>query len=308
MTSDGTKKTKAKGIILLLLCSMIWGSSFAAQAVGMESVEAFTFLAIRTLFGAAFLFPVILIKDAVAAKRSKPVPYEVKKKERRKLLTYGLLLGLVFEIAQIFQQYAFLYSTSGKIAFITALYMFFTPIFGLFLKKRVPLLTWISVMIGFVGLYFLCINPADLADINRGDILSFICSMFYGVQILMVERFARETDGIKLSFTQFFVAGVISAVLMLIFDTPTIPHIRTALPALLYSGIMSCGFAYTFQILGQKYTEATIASLLMSLESVFAVLTGALVLHERMTGREALGCVIMFAAILLSQAPAKKRA
>ncbi|MBQ6540067.1 MAG: DMT family transporter [Oscillospiraceae bacterium] len=148
---------------------------------------------------------------------------------------------------------------------------------------------------------FLCINPGDIGAVNKGDILTFLCSVFYAVHILMVEKLAPDVDGVKLSCVQFVVSGFISCILMFIFETPRLDSIRIALVPLLYSGIMSCGFAYTFQIVGQRYTEATIASLLMCMESVFAVLAAAIVLHERMTPRESLGCVIMFTAVVLSQ-------
>jgi len=295
-----TTKTQFKGVIMLLLTALIWGSSFVAQSVGMESVEAFTFNGIRTLMGAAVLVPVLLIRDKKDALRA-PEVLDARKKTYRHTFLYGLPLGVVLCLASNFQQFAFNYSTSGKIAFITALYMFLVPILGLVIRKRVPLLTWICVLIGFVGLGFLCVNPADITNINFGDILAAICAVFYAVQILMIERFSEHCDGILLSFTQFLVSGVISCILMFIFETPDPSAIMTAMIPLLYSGIMSCGIAYTLQIVGQKYTEATVASLLMSLESVFGVLCGALILHEVLVWNEILGCVIMFAAIVLSQ-------
>ena len=219
----------------------------------------------------------------------------------KKALKYGIILGCIFCVASNFQQFAFYYSTAGKIAFVTALYMFFVPILGLFIKKKVPLLTWLCVVCGFVGLYFLCITPDQLNGINKGDFLALICAFFYGIHILCVEKFAREVDGTLLSCLQFFVGGGISLILMFIFETPNISDILAAGKPLLYSGIMSCGIAYTLQIIGQKYTEATIASLLMCMESVFAVLSAAIILHEYLTGREILGCVIMFVAIIISQ-------
>lgn len=299
--NEAKKKTQWKGVVMLLLTALIWGSSFVAQSVGMEKVEAFTFNGIRTLMGAAVLVPFILVRDRIQAKTMSAEQIQARKAQDKKTVRCGLVLGVVFCAASNFQQFAFEDSTSGKIAFITALYMFFVPLLGLFLKKRVPLLTWICVICGFVGLYFLCIDSSGLGGINRGDFLAFICSIFFAVHILMIEKFAPDVDGIKLSCVQFIVSGVISCVLMFIFETPRIDAIATAIVPLLYSGIMSCGLAYTFQIVGQKYTEATVASLILCMESVFAVLTAAVVLHELLTGREILGCVIMFAAIILSQ-------
>ena len=179
--------------------------------------------------------------------------------------------------------------------------MFFVPIIGLFIKKRVPILTWICVVFGFVGLYFLCVTPDQLSNINKRDILALICAFFYSIHILCVEKFAREVDGTLLSCLQFFVGGGISLIMMFIFETPVISDILAAGKPLLYSGIMSCGIAYTLQIIGQKYTEATIASLLMCMESVFAVLSSAIVLDEYLTRREIIGCTIMFVAIIISQ-------
>lgn len=301
MSELTTAKTQWKGVVMLLLTALIWGSSFVAQSVGMESVEAFTFSGIRTLLGAVVLLPFVLIRDHVSGKRMTREQLAQRKALDRKTLRCGAILGVVFCAAGNFQQFAFEYSTSGKIAFITALYMFFVPLFGLFLKKRVPLLTWICVALGFVGLYFLCIGPDGLGGINRGDVRAFICSIFFAVHILLIEKFAPDVDGVKLSCVQFFVSGGISCVLMLVFETPQIGAILTAAVPLLYSGVMSCGLAYTFQIVGQKYTEATVASLIMCMESVFAVLAGALLLHEVLSTREILGCAIMFAAIILSE-------
>lgn len=293
-------KTQFKGVLMLLLTALIWGSSFVAQSVGMESVEAFTFNGIRTLLGAAVLVPFVLIRDRMDASRASE-RLMARKKTYRTTILCGIPLGIVLCLASNFQQFAFNYSTSGKIAFITALYMFLVPIFGLIIRKRVPALTWICVLIGFIGLGFLCVNPADITSINFGDILAAICAVFYAVQILMIERFSDRCDGVLLSLTQFAVSGLISCLLMFIFETPEISAIRIALVPILYSGIMSCGIAYTLQIIGQKYTEATIASLLMCLESVFGVLCGALLLQEVLAPHEIFGCIIMFAAIILSQ-------
>ena len=294
------QKTQLKGVFILLITALIWGSSFVAQSVGMESVEAFTFNGIRTLLGAAVLIPFILIRDFIGNKKS-PVPKEAKKKENKSLIIYGSIIGVILCIASNLQQQAFNYSTSGKIAFITAFYMLFVPFLGLFIRKKVPLLTWICVALGAVGLYFLCITEEGLSGINKGDILALLCAVFYAVHILAVEKFAPSIDGVKLSCVQFIVSGTLSVILMFIFESPDINAIKTAAVPILYSGVMSCGIAYTFQIIGQKYTESTVASLLMCMESVFGVICGALILKEMLSGRELTGCVIMFVAIILSQ-------
>lgn len=283
------RKTTPKGIIFLLITAIIWGSSFVAQEIGMKSIDAFTFTGIRTTLGAIFLLPIVLILNKGLDLR-------------KNTLVSGLVLGVVFSVAQNFQQFAFYYSTSGKIAFITAFYMFFVPLFSVFLGKKIKLLTWLSILMGLVGLFFLCINPSDLTSINLGDLLALACAVFYAVQIMLIDRFLeKDINGVQLSFMQFAVAAVISIAAMFIFEHPVIADIKTAAPSLLYSGIMSCGIAYTFQIVGQKHANPVVASLLMCMESVFAVIAAAVVLHQGMSLREGIGCAIMFAAIILSQ-------
>ncbi|MBO4579814.1 MAG: DMT family transporter [Clostridiales bacterium] len=286
------RKTKPLGIILLLITAIIWGSSFVAQSIGMEKIDAFTFTGIRTTLGVIVLVPVCLLINR---------GFDLSKKT----LTAGLILGVVFSLAQNFQQFAFYYSTSGKIAFITAFYMFFVPLISvIFLKKKVPVLVWLATALGLIGLFLLCIDPQDMTAINPGDILALICAVFFAVQIILIDHFLMKgISGVQLSLMQFVVAAVISIVAMFIFETPDIENIKAAAPSLLYSGIMSCGIAYTLQIVGQKHSSPIVASLLMCLESVFAVITAAIILHEGMSPKEALGCIIMFLAIILSQLP-----
>lgn len=283
------RKTTPKGIILLLITAIVWGSSFVAQEIGMKSIDAFTFTGIRTTLGALVLIPVVLIVNK---------GFDL----RKSTLKAGLILGIVFSIAQNFQQFAFYYSTSGKIAFITAFYMFFVPLFSVFLGKKIKLLTWFSILMGLIGLFLLCINPSDMTKINLGDVLALICAVFYSFQIMLIDKFTeKDISGVQLSFMQFVVAAVISIAAMFIFEHPVIADIKTAAPSLLYSGIMSCGVAYTFQIVGQKHANPVVASLLMCMESVFAVLAAALILHQGMSLKEGAGCIIMFAAIIISQ-------
>lgn len=301
MNNERKKKKQLLGVVLLLLTALIWGVAFVAQSVGMDSVEGFTFNGIRILIGAFVLLPVVLVREKKTKAGMNEQQLKAYKVTNKKTLIYGSIIGLIFCIAGNFQQFAFNYTTSGKIAFITAMYMFFVPIIGIFLKKRIPALTWICVVLGFIGMFFLCINPNDMSGLNKGDLLAVIGSVFFAFHILAVERFAPNTDGIKLSCIQFFVSGCITCILMFIFEHPQISAIRSAIIPLLYAGVLSCGLAYTFQIIGQKYTEATVASILMSMESVFGVLAGALILHELLSHRELIGCIIMFAAIILSQ-------
>lgn len=296
-----TKKHTVLGVTMLFLTAFIWGVAFIAQSVGMEKVGAFTFNGVRTLLGGAVLTPFILIRDHHTHKNINVVRISAEKRKDKKTVLCGILLGTVFCAASNFQQLAFYDSSSGKIAFITALYIFFVPLLGLFVRKRVSWLTWICAMFGFVGLYFLCVDPNSLGVFNKGDVMAFICSILFAVQILMVEKFSAYCDGVKLSWMQLIVSGIISTVLMFLFETPRISDIMDAAIPSLYAGILSCGLAYTFQIVGQKYTEATVASLIMCMESVFGVLAGAVLLHETLTGREIFGCTVMFAAIVFSQ-------
>lgn len=279
-------KTSLKGVFILLLTALIWGASFVSQSVGAESVQPFTFMGIRTLMGATVLVPFIII---------------TKRKINIKTLKNGAIMGIFLCIATNLQQYAFDYSTAGKIAFCTATYMFLIPVAGLFFRKKEPVMTWLCVLMGFLGLYFLCFKGGDDFSINRGDVLSLICAVFFTCQILCIEKFTEDCDGVVLSCAQFFTAGIITTILMLIFEKPEWHAIKSAGSALLYSGLMSCGIAYTLQVIGQKYCEATIASLIMCMESVFAVISSAIILKEKLTSREIAGCCIMFTAIVISQ-------
>lgn len=296
-------KTSFKGILILLLTAFIWGTSFLAQRFGTDQgVAPFTFQAIRTLMGSFVLLPFIYIRHKIDKKNRTEDQELQHKKDNKKIWLYGSIVGLALCLATNLQQWAFVYEESaGKIAFITAMYMFLVPIIGLFFKKRVPLLTWISIILGFTGLYFLCIKTEGFGGINLGDILTLGCSLFFAIQILLLEKFSPQCDGIKLSCVEFFVSGMISLILMFIFENPDLIIIKNAMPSILYSGILSCGIAYTLQIVGQKYCEATIASLLMCMESVFALLAEGIVLHRIPGLWELLGCVIMLAAIIISQ-------
>lgn len=284
--NENKKHSSLRGALILLVTAIIWGASFVSQSVGAECVQPFTFMGIRTLMGALVLVPFILI---------------TRRKINRKTILGGVIMGIFLCTATNFQQFAFNYSTAGKIAFVTAMYMFFVPIVGLFFRKKVPLVTWLCVVLGFIGLYFLCFKGGDDFSINKGDALALICALFFTGQILVIEKFTEDCDGIVLSCVQFFTAGLITTILMFIFEKPELSGIKKATLPLLYSGLMSCGIAYTLQVVGQKYCEATIASLIMCMESVFAVLSAAIILHEMLTAREIAGCSVMFIAIVISQ-------
>ena len=273
---------------MLLITAFIWGIAFIAQSVGMESIETFTFTGIRTLMGSAVLFPLILIKD-------RGFKFDLK------TVGAGILMGSVFFIATNLQQAAFNYSTPGKIAFITATYIFFIPILRLFQKKKTSLITWLCILASAAGLYFLCIDPDEGAELNIGDLLTLGCAVAFAFHIMLIDRFTKIHDGLKLSCTQFAFTGLISIIFLPFFEHPTWGNIQDAAIPLLYAGIFSCGIAYTLEILGQKYTPPTLASLIMCSESVFAVVAAALILKQVPTLREGVGCIIMFIAITLSQ-------
>ena len=296
------KKNSMGGVLLLTLTAFIWGSAFVAQSSGMDHLGAFAFGSIRTLLGSFALLVYILCEYVIKKAHS---PYEGLTKYRetvKRSVIKGIPIGLVYFFATNFQQYAFYFSTAGKIAFITAMYILFVPVFGLFSGHRLGALKWTAVFLGIAGLYFLCIGDNGLGGVNRGDMLALACSVCFTFHILLIDRCSDVTDGAVLSCTQFLVAGSLTFVLMLIFEgLPALSDVILSAVPIAYAGIMSCAVAYTFQIIGQKSVEPSIASLIMSLESVFAVISAAVILSQIPTAREAAGCVIMFSAILLAQ-------
>lgn len=295
------KKSNFGGALILFAAAFIWGSSFVAQSIGMEKIEAFTYNGIRTLMGAAVLLPIVLFKNIKTLRHADEESRKTARETEKRTWIGGAVLGVALCIASNFQQFAFIWSTPGKIAFITALYMLFVPILGIFLHKKVPLLLWGCVAIGAVGLWFLSVPAGGFNQINFGDALALICAFFYAIQILLVERYAAVYDPVKLTFVQFLVSGGLSVILMFLFETPEVSSINAAIWPLLYSGVLSCGVAYTFQTIGQKYTESTLASLIMCMESVFGVLSAMVILRQIPTAREWIGCALMLTAILASQ-------
>ena len=298
-----TKRNNLIGSLILALCAMIWGSSFVAQSAGAQFVGPFTFIGVRSLLGAAFLVPVFLIKDAVVKRKA---PQAFVPTDRKKLLRGGLVCGVVLTAASVLQQFGIDRGTSsGKAGFITALYILLVPIFSVALKKRIRPIIWPCAVAALGGLYLLCVKDAS---VQFSDLYVLACAVMYAAHILVIDRIAPSLDGIKLSCVQFFVAGVLCIPPMLLTETVSIELLKSAALSIAYSGIMSSGVAFTLQILGQQRTEPTIASMIMSLESVFAMLTGLIVLGEVPTVREGLGSAIMFAAIIVAQLPERKKA
>ena len=296
-------KTQIQHSLLLLLTAVIWGTAFVAQSVGMDYVGPFTFLCTRSFIGGAALLPVIAFMDR---QKSEEARLEEKKPENRKILIRGgILCGLALCFASGFQQYGILFTTVGKAGFITACYIVLVPIAGIFFGKRCGINVWIGVILAVGGLYCLCITES--LRIGTGDILVFICAFLFAAHILIIDHFTPYVDGVKMSCIQFFVCGIVAGIGMLVLEQPDISDILMAWQSILYAGLLSSGVGYTLQIVGQKGLNPTVASLIMSLESVVSVLAGLLILHQTLSGREALGCVLMFAAIVLAQLPRREK-
>lgn len=278
-----------KSSVALFLAAVIWGFAFVAQSEGMRYVGGFTFNCVRSLIGGLVLIPCIFL---------------MRKKIDRTVLRGGICCGIFLCIASNLQQHGIKYTTVGKAGFITALYIVLVPIFGFFLHKRVGKTVWIGLALAVAGLYFLCIDGRF--EVGIGDLLVFLCAIFFALQILAVDHFAPRVDCVVLSCIEFLTSGILSAVPMLMCETVSRERLMDAAPPILYAGVMSCGVAYTLQIVGQRNMNPTVASMIMSLESVISVLAGFLLLHQKLSARELVGCVLMFAAVLLSQLPEKK--
>lgn len=292
----------------LLITSTVWGFAFVAQKVGGTTFGPYLFNFLRFLIGSLVLLPVIAIKHKVSKDERKPK----NKQERNRLIIASILCGTALCVASNFQQYGmYLGAGTGKAGFLTACYILIVPILGIFLKKKCPWTVWLALVIAICGLFLLCIKPEEGFAIGRAEVFELICAFCFSVQILLVDHFADSVDGVRLSCLQFFFAGLLSAVPTFLLDFHcditqasqilTIITHSDALIALLYAGIMSCGVAYTFQIIGQEGLNPSIASLIMSLESVFSAVGGWLILHEKLTYKEIIGCVLMFVAICIAQ-------
>ena len=283
--------------LLLLLTAVIWGVAFVAQSVGGDSVGPFTFLASRSFIAGFALLPVIAFRNRRSASSAE------KTSSSRSLWLGGVLCGTALMIASAFQQIGIgdPNTTVGKAGFITALYIVIVPLAGLFLKRKIPFTVWLGVVLATFGMYLLCIK--DGFTISYGDFLVLICALCFSVQILLVDYFSPKADGVKLACIEFFTCGILSAVMMLITETPTWAAVLEAWLPILYAGLFSSAVGYTLQIIAQKSVPPTLASLLMSLESVFSVLAGWVILDQTMTGKELIGCVLVFAAVVLAQIP-----
>lgn len=291
------KKTQFKYSLLLLLTAAIWGLGFVAQSAGMDYVGPFTFNGIRNFLAAIVLIPVILVKDKIEGVTTKWTD--------KKLIMGGVICGVFLFLASSAQQIGIVTTSTGKSGFITALYIVLVPIASILFKKKPGKFIWISVVLAVLGLYFLCIT--DSLTLQTGDIWLFACAVLFTGQILAIDRFAPNLDAVKLSFYEFLTVGVLS-IIPIICEKPEMHYILACWLPYLYASVFSSGVAYTLQMVSQKKVEPTVASLLMSLESVFSAIFGFIVLHQQLSVRELIGCALMFAAVILAQlTPSKEK-
>ena len=293
------KKTSLKSSFLLFLAAFIWGVAFVAQSVGMDYMGPLSFNGARFLMGSAVLMPL------VAYRRKRNAKEGIAPAGTKVTLLGGVCCGLALCSAALMQQFGIMYTTVGKAGFITTLYIILVPIFGIFLKKKVSGKVWFGAGIAAVGMYLLCMS--EKLALGKGDAYVFVCAILFTVHILVIDYFSPKADGVELSCLQFLTAGVIAGALALVFEQPTADNFIAGIIPLAYAGIMSSGVAYTLQIIGQKDMDPTIASLILSLESVVSMLAGWVILEQALSPRELCGCGLVFAAVILVQLPEKRR-
>lgn len=293
---------RPKNAAMLMLAAFIWGTAFVAQSVGMDHLGPFTFNGIRNFIGGLALLPCIYFLGRINKKEEKLSGGEKQQVRKKKdLIIGGTACGVVLFTASSLQQIALQYTTVGKAGFITACYIVIVPVLGIFLHKKIGWKVWLAVALAIVGLYFLCIT--EKLSIGKGDALMFLCAVVFSLHIIVIDHFSPKVDGVKMSCIQFFVSGCLSVIPMFVVETLEIAAVMKSWGPILYAGILSSGVGYTLQIVGQKNVNPAIASLILSLESCFSVLAGWVILHEQLSAREALGCVLMFGAIILAQLP-----
>lgn len=298
------QKEKIRNSILLLLTAIIWGTAFVAQSVGMDYIGPFTFNAARFLIGGTVLIPLIIY-------RSKKNPLlrnqsmEEKRKNRKTVWIGGICCGIALCEASLLQQMGIQHTIVGKAGFITTLYIIIVPLVELLFGKKIAKKIWVGAVMAVVGLYLLCIN--ENFSIGKGDFLVLICAVLFAVHILVIDHFAPKADGVCLSAVQFFISGTVSAIGAILFENPNVSAMLEAVVPILYAGVMSCGVAYTLQVIGQKDMNPTVASMILSLESVISVLAGWIILGQALSMKEIIGCVIVFMAVILVQLPEKKK-
>ena len=294
---------KLRSSLLLLLTAVVWGMGFVSQSAGSDSMGAFTFTSARSILGCVALIPVIaVIRARTPAEKKKPI-------DKKITITAGVCCGLALTTASLFQQFGVSMTTVGKSGFITALYIIFTPILGIFIKKKCPKIVWFGAILAAFGMYLLCMTDESFS-LQTGDLLVLICAVFFAVHILVIDYFSPKTDGVIISCIQFFVCFVVSGILALIFEQPTWKQLTDGAIPLLYAGLMSSGVGYTLQIVGQKGLNPTVAALILSLESVTSAIAGFIAYKigflgtdQTLTTRQLIGCAVVFAAVILVQIP-----
>lgn len=298
-----SKKKQMEHSLLLLLAAFIWGLAFVSQSKGMDYMHPLTFNGVRALIGAFVLFLYLNIRNRLGGKPDKKI-------DVKKTIKAGILCGLALTAASTLQQFGIQYTTVGKAGFITTLYIIFVPIAGIFFRRKVSPVVWTGAGIAAVGMYLLCMTES--LRLGLGDILIFVCAILFSAHILLVDHFSPDTDGVMISCIQFTVCGIICTTGALIWGSPTFGQIIDGIGSLAYAGVLSCGVAYTLQIVGQECVNPTVAALLLSLESVFATIAGwicfkigLLKTDQTMTPRQIAGCALVFAAVILVQLPAK---
>jgi len=292
---------KTRNSLLLLLTACIWGMAFVSQSKGMDYMQPFTFNGVRSLIGAFVLLIYIGVTRKLAGEKAPAVSWGI-------TLKAGVWCGLALTVATTLQQYGLLYTTVGKAGFITTLYIIFVPLAGIFFKRKVSPVVWFATIMAAIGMYLLCMTGR--MSLGLGDILVFLCALVFTAHIMIIDHYAPKTDGVIVSCIQFLICGILCGGCALIWESPTLPQLLDGAGTLLYAGVLSCGVAYTLQIVGQKEVNPTVAALILSLESVIATVTGwiaykigFLKTDQTMTPRQIAGCMIVFAAVVLVQLP-----
>lgn len=295
------KVNTARNSFLLFLTAVIWGMAFVFQSKGMEYMDPLTFNGVRSLIGAASLLVFVLVRNRLTGKSFRDLDWKL-------TIRAGVCCGIALTIASTLQQYGIMQTSVGKAGFITTLYIIFVPMAGLLFGRRVSKVVWGAAGMAAVGMYLLCMNESF--SVNMGDVLVFICALFFTAHIMIVDYFSPKTDGVIISLIQFTVCGIVCLTGAFIWGNPAWSQITSGVSTLLYAGVMSCGVAYTLQIVGQNGVNPTVAALLMSLESVVATVAGVvaykigfLKTDQTMTLRQVAGCMIVFAAVILVQLP-----
>lgn len=294
---------------MLLITAAIWGFAFVAQSVSMDYIGCFTFNCARNLIGGLVLIPCIFLLNRINGKEKEPGTgqkgEDEKKQERKTLILGGICCGVFLCLASNLQQMGIQYTTVGKAGFITTLYIVIVPILGLFFQKKCGVQIWVSVLIAMAGFYLLSVKEGF--RLEQADTYLLISALLFSFHILVIDYFSPKVDCVKMSCIQFFVCGLLSGIVMLFTEQPTLTCLLDARVPVLYAGVLSCGVAYTLQIVGQKDFNPTVASLILSLESVFSVLAGWLLLDQVLSERELAGCLLIFCAVILAQIPIRQR-